>query len=254
MGATSAAFVAIAAESWRSRSSVDPVTIPPDTLLADASNPWFSWSYVTEYSEELLAAGRQHVFLTVAAVLLALAVAFPLAVLVRRYRRLEPAVLGVSGVLYTIPSLALISLLWPVFGLSPATVVIALAVYALLVVLRNTVVGLDGVPPEVVDAARGMGMGTGQTLLKVELPMALPTILAGIRIATVSTVGMVTIGALVGYGGFGQLILTGFQQNFFHAQIATATICCVLLAMLFEVALLGLQRVLTPWSTRRPAA
>lgn len=224
------------------------------TVLADASNPWFSWSYVTDYSEELITAGQQHVFLTVSAVLLALVVAFPLAVLVRRYRRLEPAVLGLSGVAYTIPALALISLLWPIFGLSPATVVIALAVYALLVVLRNTVVGLDGVPAEVVDAARGMGMGSKETLLKVELPMALPTILAGIRIATVSTVGMVTIGALVGYGGFGQLILTGFQQNFFHAQIATATICCVLLAMILEVALLGVQQVLTPWARGRAAA
>lgn len=220
----------------------------PTPWLADAANPWFSWDYVTEYSSELLEAGKQHVLLTVASVALALVVAFPLAVLVRRYRRWEGAVLGLSGVLYTIPSLALISLLWPVFGLSPATVVVALAVYALLVVLRNTLVGLDGVPADVVDAARGMGMGKRETLLKVEVPLAMPTILAGIRIATVSTVGMVTIGALVGYGGFGQLILAGFQQNFYHAQIATATICCVLLAMVFEVLLLGLQRGLTPWA------
>jgi osmoprotectant transport system permease protein len=220
-------------------------------VVADAANPWFSWDYVTEYSEELLAAGQQHVLLTVASVALALVVAFPLAVLVRRYRRMEGAVLGLSGVLYTIPSLALISLLWPIFGLSPATVVVALAIYALLVVLRNTVVGLDGVPGDVVDAAKGMGMGKRDTLVKVELPLAMPTILAGIRIATVSTVGMVTIGALVGYGGFGQLILTGFQQNFFHAQIATATICCVLLAMAFELVLLGVQRLLTPWTKGR---
>lgn len=222
-------------------------------LLADASNPWFSWDYVTEYSDELVEAGKQHVLLTVAAVALALLAAFPLAMLVRRYRRLEGAVLGVSGVLYTIPSLALISLLWPVFGLSPATVVVALAVYALLVVLRNTLVGLDGVSPEVVDAARGMGLSQRGTLLRVELPLALPTILAGVRIATVSTVGMVTIGALVGYGGFGQLILSGFQQNFYHAQIATATIACVLLALVFELLLLGLQRVVTPWSRQERA-
>lgn len=223
----------------------------PVPWAADAANPWFSWDYVTEYSAELVEAGKQHVLLTIASVALALVVAFPLAVLVRRYRRWEGAVLGLSGVLYTIPSLALISLLWPVFGLSAATVVVALAVYALLVVLRNTLVGLDGVPADVVDAARGMGMGRRATLLKVELPLALPTILAGIRIATVSTVGMVTIGALVGYGGFGQLILSGFQQNFYHAQIATATICCVLLAMVFEGLLLALQRGLTPWTRGR---
>lgn len=222
--------------------------------MLEAPNPWFSWAYVTDYSQELLAAGQQHIFLTVSSVALALLVAFPLAVLVRRYRRLEPAVLGLSGIMYTIPSLALISLLWPVFGLSSLTVVLALAVYALMVVLRNTVVGLDGVPEEAIDAARGMGMGKRQMLLQVELPLAMPTILAGVRIATVSTVGMVTIGALVGYGGFGQLILSGFQQNFFHAQIATATICCVLLALILEILLLGLQRGLTPWSRGQSTA
>lgn len=213
-----------------------------------APNPWLSWSYVTDYSQELLAAGVQHVYLTVSSVLLALVLAVPLALLVRRYRALKAPVLGLSGVLYTIPSLALISLLWPVFGLQPATVIIALAIYALLVVLRNTLVGLEGVPEEALDAARGMGMTDRQTLWRVQVPMAVPTILAGVRIATVSTVGMVTIGALVGYGGFGQLILSGFQQNFFHAQIATATICCVLLATFFELLLLGVERGATPWT------
>lgn len=214
----------------------------------EAPNPWLSWSYVTDYSQELLAAGVQHVYLTVSSVLLALVLAVPLALLVRRYRALKAPVLGLSGVLYTIPSLALISLLWPVFGLQPATVIIALAIYALLVVLRNTLVGLEGVPEEALDAARGMGMTDRQTLWRVQVPMAVPTILAGVRIATVSTVGMVTIGALVGYGGFGQLILSGFQQNFFHAQIATATICCVLLATFFELLLLGVERGATPWT------
>ncbi len=224
-------------------------------LAADAApNPWFSWNYVTEYSQELLAAGQQHIYITVVSVLLALVCAVPLALLVRRYPRLTAAVLGLSGVLYTIPSLALISLLWPVFGLAPATVIVALAIYGLLVVLRNTLVGLDGVPRESVEAAYGMGMSERSTLWRVEVPLALPTILAGLRIATVSTVGMVTIGALVGYGGFGQLILSGFQQNFFHAQIATATIGCVLLAVIFELLLLGIEKGLTPWTRKRGAA
>ena len=223
-------------------------------LAADAANPWFSWDYVTSHTQELLQAGEEHVLLTVSAVVLALVVAFPLAAVVRRYRRLQGPVLALTGVLYTIPSLALISLLWPVFGLSPVTVIIALAVYALLVVLRNTVVGLDGVSPEVVEAAQGMGMGKRQTLVKVELPLAVPTIRAGVRVATVSTVGLVTIGALVGYGGFGQLILSGFEQNFYHAQIATATICCVLLAVIFEFLLLGVQRGVAPWTRRRAGA
>ena len=97
-----------------------------------------------------------------------------------------------------------------------------------------------------------MGMGKRQTLVKVELPLAVPTILAGVRVATVSTVGLVTIGALVGYGGFGQLILSGFEQNFYHAQIATATICCVLLAVIFEFLLLGVQRGVAPWTGGEP--
>ena len=218
---------------------------------AEADNPWVSWDYVVTHTDELAAAGREHIYLTVAAVLLALVLAFPLAVVVRRYRRLQAPVLALTGVLYTVPSLAMISLLWPVFGLSPTTVIIALAVYALLVVLRNTVVGLDDVDPHLIDAARGMGMGQRTVLWRVEVPLAVPTILAGIRIATVSTVGMVTIGALVGYGGFGGLILSGFQQNFWHAQIFTATMACVLLAVAFESLLLGLQRWITPWARER---
>ncbi len=224
---------------------------PGSAVSTEVANPWVSWDYVSTHTAELIAAGREHVLLTVASVGLAVLVACPLAVLVRRYRVLEGPVLAVSGVLYTIPSLALISLLWPVFGLSPLTVVVALAVYALLVVLRNAVVGLDEVDPSVVDAARGMGLGRGAILWRVELPLAMPTIVAGIRIATVSTVGLVTIGALVGYGGFGSMILSGFQQNFWHAQIFTATAACVVLAMVFEVALLWVQRRSAPWARGR---
>ncbi|MBI1379202.1 MAG: ABC transporter permease subunit [Frankiales bacterium] len=214
-------------------------------------NPWFSWTYVTDHVDELLAAGKEHLLITLASVALAMVVAIPLALLVRRYPRLRGAVLGLGGVLYTIPALALISLLWPVFGLSPLTVTIALAAYALLVVLRNTLVGLDGVPVDVVDAARGMGFGPGRMLLRVQLPLATPAILAGLRLATVSTVGLVTIGALVGHGGYGTLILGGFIDNFYHAQIMTATVLTVALAIALEGLLLLLERALTPWSRAR---
>ncbi len=221
------------------------------STLAEASNPWLSWSYVQDNWAELVAAGKEHILLTVGAVVLAIVLAIPLAMLVRKVPRLSGPVLGLSGVLYTIPSLALISLLWPVFGLSPWTVIIALAVYGLLVVLRNIVVGLDEVPAEVLDAANGMGLTTRQIATRVSIPLAMPTILAGIRIATVSTVGMVTIGALVGYGGFGTLILSGFQNNFWHAQIFTATLCCVLLAVVFEILLLVVERVTVPWTRKQ---
>lgn len=223
------------------------------TTLAEASNPWLSWTYLQDYWPELVAAGREHIALTVGSVILAVVSAVPLAILIRRVPRLSGPILGLSGVLYTIPSLALISLLWPVFGLSPWTVIIALAVYGLLVVLRNIVVGLQEVPGEVLDAATGMGLTDRQILLRVSIPLAMPTILAGIRIATVSTVGMVTIGALVGYGGFGTLILSGFQNNFWHAQIFTATLGCVLLAVLFESLLLVVQRFSVPWARNRAA-
>ncbi len=219
--------------------------------VGDASNPWLSWSYVQDYWPELVAAGREHLGLTVGSVLLAILVAIPLAVLIRRLPVLTGPILGLSGVLYTIPSLALISLLWPVFGLSPWTVIIALAVYGLLVVLRNIVVGLQEVPGDVLDAATGMGLTQRQILTRVSLPLAMPTILAGIRIATVSTVGMVTIGALVGYGGFGTLILSGFQNNFWHAQIMTATLGCVILAVFFELLLLLVEKLTLPWTRRR---
>jgi osmoprotectant transport system permease protein len=219
-----------------------------ETTVESAPNPWLSWSYVTSHTEQLLKAGQEHILLTLTAVALAVVIAIPLGILVRRYPRWESPVLALGGVLYTIPSLALISVLWPVFGLSPWTVVVALAVYALLVVLRNTVVGLKGVPPEAVDAARGMGYSKLSILWKVEFPLALPTIIAGIRIATVSTVGLVTIGALVGYGGFGSMIYSGFLQNFWHAQIMTATLACVLLAVVLEVLLQIAERLLTPWA------
>lgn len=218
------------------------------TTIEPAPNPWFSWEYVVTHQEQLIEAGYEHILLTLTSVALAVFAAIPLALLVRRYRRLESPVLALGGVLYTIPSLALISVLWPIFGLSPWTVIIALAMYALLVVLRNTVVGLKGVPVDAVDAARGMGYSKMRILIRVEFPLAMPTILAGVRIATVSTVGLVTIGALVGYGGYGSMIYTGFLQNFWHAQIMTATLACVLLAMILELLLQVLERLTTPWA------
>lgn len=219
-------------------------------MLEPAPNPWFSWDYVSTHVDTLLVAGREHLLLTLTSVVLAIVIAIPLALLVRRFRRLEAPVLALGGVLYTIPSLALISVLWPIFGLSPWTVVVALAIYALLVVLRNTVVGLKTVPTDAIDAARGMGYSQRRILLKVEFPLAMPTILAGVRIATVSTVGLVTIGALVGYGGYGSMIYSGFLQNFWHAQIMTATLACVLLAIILEVLLQLAERLLTPWAAR----
>jgi osmoprotectant transport system permease protein len=212
-----------------------------------APNPWFSWKYFESNTDDLLRALREHIFITVTAMLLAIAVAIPLTLLIRRFPRLQTPILAGSGILYTVPSLALIAGLWPVFGLTPWTVIIALALYALLVVLRNMVVGLEAVSESVVDAARGVGYGPTQLLWRVQVPLAAPTILAGVRIATVSTVGLATIGALVGHGGFGTVILSGFVNNFYHAQILAGTIAVVLLALVLEGALILVERWCTPW-------
>ncbi len=216
--------------------------------VGEAPNPWFSWSYVENNLDTLVAAGQQHVALTVFAMGLSIAIAVPLAVLVRTFAPLETPTLVVTGVLYTIPSLAMITALWPVFGLSALTVIIALALYGLLIILRNILVGLDGVSETAIDSAQGMGMSKRGILWKVEVPLALPAIIAGIRLATVSTVGLVTIGALVGYGGYGTLILNGFINNFYHAQIMTATILTIILALLFDGALQLVERLVTPWT------
>lgn len=213
-------------------------------------NPWISIDYVRDNAEAILAATRQHVTLTLVSVGLGLLLAVPLALLARRFRRLETPVVGFTGLLYTIPSLALFAVLAPVTGLSATTVVIGLTAYTLLVLVRNLIAGLDGVPDDVREAARGMGVGPVRMLLRVELPLALPTIIAGVRVATVSTVALVTVGVVVGHGGLGQLIFAGFNNNLYRAEIFTATAACVLLALAADLLLLGLERLLTPWAHR----
>src|SRR5919206_3133311 len=133
-------------------------------------------------------------------------------------------------VVYTIPSLALFAFIFPFTGLSSATVLIGLVAYSLVVLVRNFLAGLQGVPDDVREAARGMGYGPLRLLLQVDLPLALPAFMAGLRIATVSTVALATVGVLVGHGGLGQLIVGGFNANFYRAEIVTRAGGCVLLA------------------------
>jgi osmoprotectant transport system permease protein len=221
----------------------------PALAYAEAENPWFSWQFVRQNTETLLAALREHALLTAEAVLIALLVAVPLAVLAYWFRPLTGPILAFTGVLYTIPSLALFALLAPFVGVGRVTVLIGLVLYALLVLVRNIVAGLVQVPEEVLDAARGMGYGRFGRLWRVELPLALPGILTGLRLATVSTVALVTVGVLVGHGGLGQLILAGFRVGY-RAEITTGTVLCVVLALLLDLILAGTGRLLTPWSRR----
>jgi osmoprotectant transport system permease protein len=209
-------------------------------------NPWWSTDWFTSRSDQILAATRQHVILTALAVGIGLLISLPLSVLAHRVPRLRTPVLAASGVIYTIPSLALFAVLVPFTGLSKTTVEIGLVGYTLLILVRNTLTGLAGVPSDVVDAARGMGYAGPRLLWQVELPLALPAILGGVRIATVSTIALVTIGAEVSNGGLGRLILEGFQDDY-RAEAFGASVLCVALAIVADMFLLGVQRVSTPW-------
>jgi len=169
-----------------------------------------------------------------------------------RWRRLETPVLGLTGALYTVPSLALFALLIPVTGLSRTTSEIGLVGYTLLILIRNILAGLSAVPADVRDAAAGMGFTRRRQLLRVELPLALPAIVAGIRIATVTTIGLVTVTALIGQGGLGQLINEGLISDF-RTKVVVGTVLSVALAALVDGLLVGAERLATPWSRRRAA-
>ena len=169
-------------------------------------------AYLRDNPDRVLELTKQHVQLVAVSVLIAMVIGIPLGILVTRLRWLEGPVIGTTGVLYTLPSLALFAILIPYTGLGRTTVIVALILYSLLAIVRNTVTGIDGVPPATVDAARGMGMTGMQRLVMVELPLALPVILAGVRVATVAAVGIATVGALLGAGGLGRLIFDGIRS------------------------------------------
>lgn len=198
----------------------------------------------------------EHVFLTLLAVGVGLAISFALALLIRHRPALYGPIISATGTLYAIPSLALFALLTPITGLGTIlTAQIALVSYTLLILTRNIVEGLRAVPAEAIEAATGIGYTPVQRLLRVELPLALPIIVAGIRIATVTIVGLVTVTALIGLGGLGYLIVTiGINRGSFGLTAAlTGIVLAVGLAVLADLALLALQRSLTPWARRRAA-
>lgn len=214
---------------------------------------WGEWVGRDANQELILDALREHVILTVASVVLGLALSLPAAVLVTRHPRLKGVVLGTAGALYTVPSLALYAILVPYTGLSRTTALVPLVLYTLLILVRNTVTGLEQVPADVRDAADGMGLSRRQRLWRVEMPLALPSIVAGVRIATVSTIGMLTIAALVGLGGLGQLILIGLNRPVRTAVTVGAGLS-VLLAVVADVGLAAAGRRLAPWTSTRRAS
>ena len=210
-------------------------------------NELFRWQWVLDHLEEIRVQGLEHLQLTFLAVALGLLISFPLSVYAFRHRRFYVPLTAVTGILYTMPSLALFAILTPFTGLSFTTAEIGLVGYTLLILIRNIVAGLSGVPDDVREAALGMGYSRRQLLWRVELPLALPVIMAGVRIATVTTIGLVTVTALIGQGGFGYFILLGLSRFFSTATILGAVLS-VLLAIVVDRVLILAERRLSPWA------
>lgn len=203
-------------------------------------------AFLERYGPELLDGLVSHLVLTGIAVGVGFALALLLTLLIVRWRRLETPIVALTGTLYTIPSLALFALLVPITGLTLVTAEIGLVSYTLLILVRNMLAGLDGVPGDILEAADGMGQTRLQRLVGVELPLAIPLIVAGLRIATVTTVGLVMVTAVIGEGGLGQVLLRGFTLRHWDL-VYGALMAMILLAIVADLLLVGLGRLLTPW-------
>ena len=213
--------------------------------------PLFRFDWVLDNLDAIGQRLGEHVVMVVVSVVIGFIISFGLAVLARRWPGTYGPILAVTSTLYAIPSLALFVLLIPITGLTITTGIVALVLYTLLILVRNIVTGLEGVPPEVIEAANGMGYGRTERFLRVELPIALPIIVAGVRIATVTTVGLVAITTFIGLGGLGYLIINSGTRRFFPTSIYVGVILCVILAMLADLVLQLVERRLTPWAKAR---
>ena len=215
----------------------------------ERANGWFCTDWLhAHWGDTLQPALVQHIELSLIAVGIGLVLASALALVGFRYRLLDPPIGLLADFLYTIPSLALFQLLVPLTGLTVTTVEIALVSYTLLILYRNMITGLRTVPPEALEAARGSGLTRVQTFTRVELPLALPAIIAGLRIATVSTVSIATVAAFVIPEGLGLPIFIALKQDIFKTEILAAGLLVIALALFADVVLVLAQRLLTPWT------
>ncbi|MEX2626166.1 MAG: ABC transporter permease [Ilumatobacteraceae bacterium] len=220
-------------------------------VLAQA-RPLLEWGWVTRNLDWIWEQTLQHLYFTGAAVSIGLVISMLLSIVALRWRRTLAPVLAFGGVLYTIPSLALFALLRPFLGITDSMAITALVTYTILIMVRNIVAAIDGVPADVLEAADGMGYRPARRFVEIELPLALPTIVAGVRIASVTVIGLVTVTALLGRGGLGSFILRGFRTlPPFPTMIVVGTLLSVALAVTVDLLLLGLERALTPWARRR---
>ena len=201
-------------------------------------------NYIRNNPDIILQLLREHLVMTGSALLIAVVIALPLSLLLSRKPRLAAGVMGVLGALYTVPSIALLILLLPLFGLNQRAVIVALVIYTQIILVRSMVAGLRGVPPIMVDAARGMGMNGWQRWWQVQLPLALPIILAGVRLALVVAIAIATIGAKFGAGGLGTLLFDGIAQNRYD-KIWAGALIVALLALTVNYLLLALEDYFT---------
>ncbi|HEY7618854.1 MAG TPA: ABC transporter permease [Solirubrobacteraceae bacterium] len=218
-----------------------------DSCVADNG---FCPNWIVHHLDRYVSPFWQHLFLVVVSVAIGFAIAFVLALAAHRRRGLVAPITQVAGVLYTIPSLAFFFLLLPITGRGNTTAIIALTAYTLLVLFRNIIDGLDGVPEEARDAGQGMGLTGRQLLWRVELPLAMPAIIAGLRVAATTTVGLAALATYAGAGGLGDQMAS---QKEFISNIAVGGALCVLMAVVLDGLLLVAQRLLTPWTRARAA-
>lgn len=217
-----------------------------------ANNPIVRWSWFIDEWDQIQAAVLQHIELTLLSLGLGLLLSAALAAAALRFKQGAPPITAGAAALYTIPSVALFGLLVPYTGLSRTTAVIPLAGYTLLILVTAIIDGFRSVPAEVKEAASGMGMTPRRRLLTVELPLALPYIITGLRIATVSTVGLVTVAAIIGQGGLGRLILDGLRRAFWTPMTIGASLS-ILLALVLDLLIFRLGVMAMPWTRRRRA-
>jgi osmoprotectant transport system permease protein len=216
--------------------------------MVGASQPFIDWSWISDNSSVIRSELWQHIELTALAVGIGLALSLPLGVLAWRVRATRPLIVGVSAALYTVPSIALFALMGPLTGyFSITTAEAALVGYTLLILIRNTIAGLDAVPDDVRETARGMGYSQSAQLLRVDLPLALPAIFAGLRVATATTIGLVAVTAFIGQGGLGQLLITGFQESF-NTPIVVGLALSIALAGVGDLLLVAIERLVVPWA------
>jgi osmoprotectant transport system permease protein len=215
-----------------------------------SSKPIIVWDWIWRNLDGIWAHTLEHVYLTLVAVMVGIAVSIGLALFALRWRFVYGPITWTTGILYTIPSLALFVVLVPITGLSVLTAEIGLVSYTLLILVRNIVTGIDGVPPEVLEAADGMGYTARSRFLRIEIPLALPVIINGIRLATVTVIGLVTVASLIGHGGLGFYILRGlntFSSPIGTTQIFVGTVLSIALAVIADLSLVALERAVSPW-------